>query len=839
MTDTNMPEDIASGNITPEDIAIDPVCHMKVDIKKNKKLKTTFNDKTYYFCNIKCLQKFEANPTNYIETAKPEASPVSFVNEDWITQAQSNEDQPTEASDTGWGIANIYTCPMDPQIRQSEPGSCPICGMMLEPVDVFADDSNDQIIRDYSWRLIFSFIGALIIMLLEHSLANHWVSGSMLGGPPDGNCHCLNKGDLTGIVLFGSKLSLHTLIITIQTVVASTVVYFGGMPIFSAAWLAAKNRSLNMFSLITVGVMASYLFSLVRVVQSILTGYRDLANHLYYESACMILALVLLGQVLEHKARAKSKNALKELIGGMPKKVRKINADGQEEEIDINNIKVGNILRVLPGEKFAFDGQIQEGKSEVDESMLTGEVMPVVKAAGDTVVSGTLNLNGALTVKATQVGANSLFAKLLKAVLEAQSTRPTLEYLADRIAKVFVPTVFAIALITFIYWTYLAQIVPAGLNTPAPRASVYNLQMAIMFATAVLIIACPCALGLATPISTVVALGKAAKEGILFRSATALEMLSKVNVIVFDKTGTLTKGKPELVSTATTDKDNPDEDLILAASLCQASEHPLASALVNAAKAKHLTLSQPQNVQIYPGQGLSGTVNNKAIVLGNNHLIKDAEKHLFNNGTDNSSGTFSYLQVDNEIIARFGFEDQLKDGVQDVINKLKSQGKRLIILSGDSTQAVQKIADKLGISEIHAQITPEKKLAFIEDISYRNNNVVAMLGDGINDAAALSKAHIGIAMGNGTDLAMESADIVLVKGNIEAIPRLFSMSSSYISNIKQNLFLAFIYNVLAIPLAAGVLYESHGIALSPVIASIAMSASSISVIANALRLRWS
>jgi Cu+-exporting ATPase len=716
--------------------ARDPVCGMTVDPRRAAG-SSIYQGETYHFCSKGCAAKFQAAPEKYLH---PQAAP-------------SHPEKP--------GVE--YTCPMHPEIRQIGPGSCPKCGMALEPVSVTLDSAEDvnPEYKDMLWRF--------------------WLSV-----PP--------SAALLGLMFFG----LHSA--WIECALASPVVLWAGWPIFQRAWASIVNRSLNMFTLIGAGSGVAYVYSVVAMV---LGAHGQIG--LYFEPAAVIVCLVLLGQVLELRARSQTSSAIKALLGLAPTTARVIRPGGAEEDVALNRVRLNDILRVRPGERVPVDGVVIEGWSSVDESMLTGEPVPVEKAAGARVTGGTINGTGAFAMQAERVGADTMLARIVKMVSDAQRSRAPIQRLADQVSAWFVPAVIGAAILTFVVWAFLG---------PEPRFG-----YALVNAVAVLIIACPCALGLATPMSIMVGTGRGATAGVLIRNAEALETLEKVDTLVVDKTGTLTEGKPKLVSATN------DEVLRLAASVEKFSEHPLAAAIVAGAAERNLVLAKAENFQSETGRGVGAVVDGRRIFVGR------AE-----NGDGQSGQTVVAVSIDDQPAGTLSLADPIKLSAREAIAKLHRDGLRIVMLTGDNRSAAEVVARTLGIDEVHAQVLPDGKADVIAKLQAQGH-VVAMAGDGINDAPALARADVGIAMGSGTDVAMESAAITLVKGDLRGIVRARALSKATMRNIRQNLFFAFVYNVIGVPLAAGVLYPFFGLLLSPIIASAAMTFSSVSVIANALRLR--
>lgn len=753
----------------------DPVCGMRIDPATAKGGKSIYQRQDYFFCNPKCKTKFDQDPGHYVTPAKSQARP-----------------QATDAE---------YTCPMHPQIRQIGPGSCPICGMALEPVTAVegGEDTSEY----------------------ESMLKRFWVS-AILSVP------------LLFITMGGRQLlpmSIHESLKWVEVLLATPVVLWGGWPFFERFWLSIKNRSLNMFTLIGLGVAVAYGYSIVAVLfpQFFPESFRDLMTGevgLYFEAAAVVVTLVLLGQVLELKARGQTGAAIKALLGLAPKTARRIHADGSEEDVPLEQINVGDQLRVRPGEKIPVDGVVVSGQSAIDESMVTGESLPIEKGVGAKVIGATINGTGSLTIRAEKIGKDTLFAQIVQMVADAQRSRAPIQKLVDQVSAYFVPTVVLVAMITAIVWAVVG---------PEPK-----LAHAIVNAVAVLIIACPCALGLATPMSIMVATGRGATMGVLFKNAEAIELMRKVDTIVVDKTGTLTVGKPKLVTFEPLEAFRSDL-LNLTASLEQLSEHPLAAAIVAGAKEKGVTLSNVENFQSITGKGASGTVNRKSVAVGNKALMSDLGINLDSvqskvDALREDAQTVMFVTVDRSLAGFIGVTDPIKETTVSAIQSLRSLGIRVVMVTGDNQRTAEAIGKKVGVDQVMADVLPQKKAEIVKSLQ-AEGRFVAMAGDGINDAPALAQAQVGIAMGTGTDVAMNSAGVTLIKGDLVGIVRARALSEGTLRNIKQNLFFAFFYNALGVPVAAGILYPFFGILLSPIIAATAMSLSSVSVVGNALRLR--
>jgi Cu+-exporting ATPase len=754
---------------------VDPVCGMTV--AEDKAAGTVEHDgRMYYFCSKGCTEKFKADPKRYLV-----------------------EQTPTPAKG---GVE--YTCPMHPEIVRFQPGPCPICGMALEPREVTGEDANSEL-ENMSRRFWVSV--ALTTPLLLAMVSD------LLPSRP---LHAMVSGHLMAWA---------------QLVLATPVVLWGGWPFFERGWLSVKNRSLNMFTLIAIGTGAAYAYSVIATLAPDIfpRSFRTETGEVgvYFEAAAVIVALVLLGQVLELRARSETSSAIKALLGLAPKKARLIRDNGQEEDVSLDGVQPGNRLRVRPGEAVPVDGVVLEGGSSVDESMITGESIPVEKRAGDRLTGGTVNGTGSLVMRAERVGSDTVLSQIVRMVGEAQRTRAPIQRLADQVSGWFVPAVITIAALTFIIW---------GFFGPEPR-----MAHALVNSVAVLIIACPCALGLATPMSIMVGTGRGAQVGVLIRSAEALETMEKVDTLVVDKTGTLTEGKPRLVSILASSGQDEQEFLSLAASLERASEHPLAEAVVSGAHERGVELSSVEGFQSLTGKGVRGTVKGREVAIGNARFLEELSvdaQPLRNRAEDlrREGQTVMLVSIDGQLAGLVGVADPIKSSSKEAIHQLQNDGIRVAMLTGDSRGTAEAVASRLGIDEVQAEVLPHQKVETVKRFQAEGRRV-AMAGDGINDAPALAQADVGIAMGTGTDVAMESAGVTLVKGDLRGIVRARALSRATMRNIRQNLFFAFIYNALGVPIAAGVLYPFFGLLLSPMIASAAMTFSSVSVIANALRLR--
>ena len=765
---------------------LDPVCGMTVD-PDHAAGSFEYKGTTYYFCSTHCLHRFRENPESFLTTAAPQ--PVGIT--------RTAKAPPAKAGQK-------YTCPMHPEIIRDGPGSCPICGMALEPLTVSLEEEENHELKDMTRRFWIAVVLTIPVFVLGMS--------DLIPGQP-----------------LQQLVPMSTLQ-WIQLILASPVVLWAGWPFFERAWQSIVNRSLNMFTLIGLGVGVGYVFSVIAVlVPGVFpASFRDEHGNVpvYFEAAAVIVTLVLLGQVLELRARSQTGNAIRELLGLAPKTARRI-AHGHEEDVPLEHVGVGDLLRVRPGEKVPVDGVVVEGSSNVDESMITGEPIPVEKQDGDRVVGATINGTGSFVMRAERVGSETLLSQIVQMVAEAQRSRAPIQKLADVVSSYFVPAVVLIAVITFIVWSIWG---------PEPRMA-YGLVNAV----AVLIIACPCALGLATPMSIMVATGKAAQNGVLFRNAEAIEIFRKVDTLVVDKTGTLTEGKPRLESVVTADGFDEQMLLRLAGGLERSSEHPLAAAIVSGARERGIEVKDAASFQSLTGKGVTGEVDGHHVAVGNRSLLDDLKldtgelaaraEELRANGH-----TIMFVAVDGKPAGLIGVADPIKKTTADAVKQLHAEGIRLIMLTGDSRTTAEAVARRLGLDEVVAEVLPDQKVDVVKRFQDAGR-IVAMAGDGINDAPALAQAHVGIAMGTGTDVAMKSAGVTLVKGDLRGIVRARSLSRATMNNIKQNLFFAFIYNTLGVPIAAGVLYPFFGILLSPMIAAAAMSFSSVSVIANALRLR--
>jgi Cu+-exporting ATPase len=729
----------------------------------------------YYFCGAKCKAKFEASPEQYLS---PSASAEVVV------------PVPTGA---------VYTCPMHPEIRQDHPGNCPKCGMTLEPEMPSLDDEENPELKAFERRFWWTLPLTVVVFVLA---------------------------------MFGHRFQWLDMKVQswVELLLALPIVLWAGFPFFQRGWQSVVNRSPNMWTLIGLGTGAAFVYSVVATVVPQIFPATFVAMGrvaVYFEAAAVIISLTLLGQLLELKARAQTSAAIKSLLGLAPKTARRIRADGVEEDVPLVQIHVGDSLRVRPGEKVPVDGTVTEGGSAVDEAMITGEPLPVTRRVGDKVIGATINTTGALVIRAERVGSATVLAQIVQMVAQAQRSRAPMQRMADVVAGYFVMAVVSVAVLTLLAW---------GLFGPEPRW-VYGLINAV----AVLIIACPCALGLATPMSIMVATGRGATQGVLFRDAAAIENFRKVDTLIIDKTGTLTEGRPAFDRVVPAPGIAADEVLGLAASLDQGSEHPLAEAIVRAAREKGLALEKPEDFQSLSGVGVSGKIAGRAIALGNTALMQQmgvAVEHLVPQAEAlrSEGASVMYLSADGALIGLLAVSDPVKKNTPEALDTLRKAGLRIVMATGDGLTTAKAVAARLGIDEVHGEVKPADKLRLVEALQ-KAGRVVAMAGDGINDAPALAKADVGVAMGTGTDVAMNSAQVTLVKGDLRGIATARMLSVATVANMKQNLLFALLYNALGIPIAAGVLYPLTGWLLSPMIAAVAMSFSSVSVIGNALRLR--
>jgi Cu+-exporting ATPase len=757
--------------------AEDPVCGMSVD-RANAKHMHRHQGALHYFCSSKCKDKFTAAPDEYLgDRSEPQPMPEG----------------------------TIYTCPMHPEIEQVGPGTCPKCGMALEAKGVpAADEGPNPELVDFKRRFAFGAVLTLPLLILA--------MGPMLGLPVRD--------------WLGERTALWS-----ELVLGTPVILWSGWPFLVRGWQSFRTWNLNMFSLIGMGVAAAFLFSVVAVlVPGIFPdGFRDADGHVgvYFEAGAVIVVLVLLGQILELGARERTGAAIRALMDMAAKTARVIRPDGTEEEISIEDVQVGDRLRVRPGEKIAVDGEVVEGRSSIDESMITGEPVPVEKVPGDPVTGATINGTGSLIMEAKRVGSDTMLSQIVEMVASAQRSRAPIQKLADSVAGLFVPAVIGVAVLAFISWSVWG---------PSPSFS-----YALVSAIAVLIIACPCALGLATPVSIMTATGRGAQAGVLIKNAEALERFAKVDTLIVDKTGTLTEGKPKLVAVEAEDGHDEDNVLRLAASLERGSEHPLAEAIVSGARDRGVELVDASDFEAITGKGVKGTVDGKAVALGNATLVDDlgldagALTDAANTRRDNGE-TVMFVIIDDKIVGIVAVADPVKETTPDALQELRALGFRIVMATGDSERTAKAVAARIGVDEVRADVLPADKAEIIKELQ-KQGHKVAMAGDGVNDAPALAQADVGIAMGTGADVAIESAGFTLVKGDLKGIVRARRLATATMRNIRQNLFFALVYNAAGVPVAAGVLYPFFGLLISPMFAAAAMSLSSVSVIANALRLR--
>ncbi|MHB0969981.1 MAG: heavy metal translocating P-type ATPase [Thermoanaerobaculia bacterium] len=811
-------------------LVVDPVCEMRID-PATAAGTSEYNGQTIYFCAKRCKEMFDADPEKYAEdlpepreasTAAHESTAAKVENLGhkgavWICpmDPEVRSDKPAACPKCGMALepempvapaSRIeWTCPMHPEIVRDEPGSCPKCGMALEPRSVQAEEQENPELVDMRRRFIVSVILSLPLVLMvmgRHIPAfasfDHWLASH--GGQ------------------------------WIEFALATPVVLWCGWPFFVRAWQSVVYRSLNMFTLIGLGVAVAYVYSVFATIAPgfFPPAFRNMHGDVgvYYEAAAVIVALVLMGQVLELRARSRTGAAIRALLGLAPKTARRVEAGGVEKDVPLELVAVGDRLRVRPGEKVPVDGVVEEGTSSVDESMVTGEPIPVEKTAGDRLIGATVNGTGSLVMRAEKVGSETLLARIVDMVAQAQRSRAPIQRLADVVSAWFVPTVVIVSILTFVIWSMFG---------PEP-ALVY----ALVNAVAVLIIACPCALGLATPMSIMVASGKGATAGVLFRNAEAIETLRKVTTLVVDKTGTLTLGKPKL-TTVVAEGIAENELLALAASIERASEHPLAQAIVTGTEERGVTIPKAESFDSVTGKGVAGRVSGRDVALGNIALFesKSIDAGTLHERAESLRGegqTVMLVAIDGRAAGLLGVADPIRETTPRAIAELHRLGVKIVMLTGDSRRTAEAVAAKLGIDQVRAEVLPDQKADAVKELQAKGE-IVAMAGDGINDAPALAQAEVGIAMGTGTDVAMESADVTLVKGDLRGIVRARRLSEATLRNIRQNLFFAFVYNAIGVPIAAGVLYPFFGILLSPIIAAAAMSFSSVSVITNALRLR--
>jgi Cu+-exporting ATPase len=807
------------------DSAIDPVCGMTV-AKSSAQHTFDHNGVRYYFCCRSCQEKFAANPAAYLSApsnqvhgghapARPSSPAANSADAIYTCPMHPEVRQRGPRSCPKCGMALElespllvgerveYTCPMHPEIVRTKPGTCPICGMALEPRTVLAEESNPELV-DMTRRF--------------------WISAGLTAP-----LFLLAMSRMFFADQFHAWLPSRAFAF-LEFALATPVVLWGGWPFFVRMWQSFVNRSPNMFTLIGIGTGTAYSHSTMATFfpEIFPESFRTHGEvGLYFESAAVIVTLVLFGQVLELRARSQTGAAIRALLGLAPKTARRIRPDGADEDIPLDHVHMGDWLRVRPGEKVPVDGIVTEGNSFVDESMITGEPIPVEKKRGDRVIGGTVNGTGSFVMQAERVGSETMLAQIVRMVAQAQRSRAPIQRLADKVAAYFVPAVLLVAAVTFIAWAALG---------PQPRFA-----YALINSVAVLIIACPCALGLATPMSIMVAVGRGASAGVLAKNAEALELMEKVNTLVVDKTGTLTEGKPRLVSVVPLGNWHESELLRLAASLEAVSEHPLAAAIVAAARERGIMLADVGEFQSITGKGVQGRVDGRRILVGNRSMLDelgDVSADLIERaeGVRREGQTAMFVAVDGRPAGILGVADPIKSSTPEALRALREDGIEIVMITGDSRTTAQSVAGKLGIERVEAEVLPAQKVEVIKRLK-REGRVVAMAGDGINDAPALAEAHVGIAMGTGTDVAIESADVTLVKGDLQGIVRCRRLSKAAMRNIRQNLFFAFVYNALGVPVAAGVLYPIFRLLLNPMIAAAAMSFSSVSVVANALRLR--
>jgi Cu+-exporting ATPase len=820
-------------------MAIDPICGMTVDPERAP-ARREFDGKTYYFCSDACAKRFSTNPEKYLQTqqsrstsstsspgaaaavksapipAPPQRAqaPTARVAYTCPMHPGIREPKPGPCPKCGMALEPLlpqasatkveYMCPMHPEIVRSEPGACPICGMALEPRHAQLEEAENPELADMTRRFWVSVVLTLPVLFLGMS--------DLIPGQP--------VQRILSMRAIGS----------IELIFATPVVLWGGWPFFQRGWASVVNRSLNMFTLIAMGTGTAYIYSVIAVLFPGIfpLSFRtpDGGVPTYFEAAAVITALVLLGQVLELRARSRTSSAIRSLLRLAPKTARLVRRDNTEIDVSLEHVAVGDHMRVRPGERVPVDGVVLEGSSFVDESMITGEPIPVEKSAGSRVTGGTVNGTGTFLVQAERVGSDTLLAQIVRMVSEAQRSRAPIQRLADVVTSYFVPAVVVVAVLAFIAW---------ALFGPPPR-----MAHALLNAVAVLIIACPCALGLATPMAIMVGTGRGATAGILIKNAEALELLEKVDTLVVDKTGTLTEGRPSLTLVRTLDGSNEDEFLRLAASLEQASEHPLAHAIVAGARDRGISLAKVENFQSETGVGVKGVVDGRQVAIGSRAIIgkgTPAGAAVERAMAEQREGrTVMFVTIDNNVAGILAAGDPIKKSTPEAIERLHHDGIRIIMLTGDNRATAEAVARTLDIDQVIAEVRPDQKVEIVKKLQ-AEGRVVAMAGDGINDAPALAQAQVGIAMGTGTDVAIESAGITLVKGDLRGIARARTLSRATMRNIRQNLFFAFIYNTMGVPIAAGALYPFFGLLLSPIFASAAMTFSSVSVIVNALRLR--
>ncbi len=798
------------------ELSADPVCGMSVDPKAAAG-HVTHQGTTYYFCSQHCLDRFREAPAQYVGP-QPQSRIGAAVDTSAVFTCPMHPEVrqvgPGACPDCGMALEPVtvpapatkteWTCPMHPEIVRSEPGSCPICGMALEPRTVVVDADDNPELRDMMRRM---WIGAGLSVPVVALAMGDMVLGMGLGGRVD-----LQVTNWIGLIC------------------GTPVVLWAGWPFFERGWASIKNRRANMFTLIALGIGAAYVFSVAGtlVAGSFPEGFRvHGVVETYFDTAVVITVLVLLGQVMELRARGRTSLAIRQLLGLAPKTARRIR-DGDEGDVSISEVQIGDVLRVRPGEKIPVDGVVIDGRSSVDESMVTGEPIPAEKETGSKLTGATINGTGSLTMRAERVGADTLLAQIVRMVSEAQRTRAPIQRLADVISAWFVPAVVVTAVLAFIAWATWG---------PDPR-----LALALLSAVAVLIIACPCALGLATPMAIMVGTGRGAAGGVLIKNAEALERLEKVDTLVVDKTGTLTEGRPRLAQVVALPPFSEQDVLRLATGLEQASEHPLAAAIVAGARDRGITAPGVSDFESLTGRGVAGVIDQRRVLFGNTKLLQEnsVDTTAFGEKADvfRSQGqTVMFVAVDGQPAGMIGVADPIKASTPEAIRMLHAERLRIVMLTGDNKVTANAVAANLGIDEVLAEVLPDQKRDIVQRLQQQERRIVAMAGDGINDAPALAQASVGIAMGTGTDVAIESAGITLVKGDLRAIARARRLSRATMRNIRQNLFLAFIYNAIGVPVAAGVLYPFTGLLISPIWASAAMTFSSVSVIVNALRLR--
>jgi Cu+-exporting ATPase len=794
----------------------DPVCNMIID-EKDAVATSDYKGVTYYFCTEHCKESFDTDPVAYLSgrgMTEHGSSPEPCSGYTCPMHPEVKQETFGSCPQCGMGLEprvpgpslkTGWICPMHPEVLKDTPGSCPVCGMALEPGTVVVSDEENPELIDMKRRFILSALFSFPVVFVA---MQHMIPGISL-----------------------ERLIPHQVQRWVELLFSTPVVLWCGWPFFVRGWQSIVNRSPNMFTLIGLGVIVAYVYSVVATVSPGVfpLSFRGESGTVgvYFEAAAVIVTLVLLGQVLELKARGQTGAAIRALLGLWPKTARRLHDNGSEEDIPFDTVRSGDLLRVRPGEKVPVDGTVIDGSTLVDESMITGEPIPVEKRAGDRVIGATVNSTGSIIMKAEKVGADTLLSRIVQMVSEAQRSRAPVQRLVDVVAGYFVQAVITVATVTFILWAWLG---------PEPRFA-----FALINAVSVLIIACPCALGLATPMSIMVAMGKGAAMGVLFKNAESIEIMKKVTMIVVDKTGTLTTGKPKLASVVPFDEFDEKTVLAYAASIERGSEHPLASAIIAESEERKIDLMNAEEFQAIPGKGVTGTVHNTAVILGNLQLLNDMsiDPGLVLRVAEQMRAdgqTVMFVVLNNRIAGLLGVADPVKGTTPEAIENLHRDGLKIVMLTGDNRTTAEAVAGSLGIDEVIAEVLPDQKAEQIKKLQ-DEGHIVAMAGDGINDAPALAQAHVGIAMGTGTDVAMESAGVTLVKGDLRGIVRARLLSRATMRNIKQNLFWAFAYNSVGVPVAAGILYPFFGILLSPMLAAAAMSFSSVSVIGNALRLR--